>query len=856
MKEFPKKYNHNESEQKWQTYWQATDVYKWDSSLSRDTNFVIDTPPPTVSGVLHMGHVFSYTQADFIARYQRMKGKNVFYPMGFDDNGLPTERLVEKNKKVRAGVVGRAEFRNLCMEVIEDSEVEFKNLFDSISVSVDWTQKYQTISNHSRSISQMSFLDLYEKNHVYRSLEPTIWDPIDRTALAQADLEDKEMSGIMHDVEFKTEDGESLKIATTRPELLPACVSVFYHPKDSRYTHLAGKNIITPVFGVSVPVLADDTVEMEKGTGLVMCCTFGDIADIEWWKTHKLQTRIILDHTGKIDLQSKLDDTDFPFKLDDHLVEVISRLDGKKCADARSEMVDILKEQGALLSSQEVTRMVKCAERSKSPIEILINHQWFIRVLDKKEQLLQKANECVWHPEFMKSRIENWINGLKWDWCISRQRYFGVPFPVWYSKREGEQGKVIMASRDELPVDPTLTPPRGYSMDEVDPETDIMDTWATSSVTPQINSHAINESFSIDFDRHQKLFCADLRPQSHEIIRTWAFSTIVKSTLHEDSIPWKNLMISGWVLAADKTKMSKSKGNIVTPIDLIHEKGSDVIRYWASSSKLGNDVAYSEDMFKIGKKLVTKLWNASKFVSLHLESVNLDDLNTSNIKCVVDKWLISKLHSTIQKATDAFEIFEYCNARTAVEDFFWNDFCDNYLELIKVRIYNEESSEGISVDGEYEVQNFEYRKSAIITLAITIEAVLKLFAPFLPVVTEELYEIIFDRNTSIHSGGMWPESKNLFFDKESINVGKSVVDILEIVRKFKTDQQISLKKEIEQLSVSSSQIDNLQNYFKDAADDLQNVTNAKKMLFNSKLNNNLNADFKGEIDHFIISIYK
>jgi len=830
MKEIPAQYSHQEIEKKWQKYWQDNSTYKWDNSEPRENNFVIDTPPPTVSGLLHMGHVFSYTQADFIARFQRMKGKNVFYPMGFDDNGLPTERLVEKVKGIRARNIDRAEFRKLCMEVIEDAEKEFEILFNDISISVDWTQKYQTISSHSIRTAQASFLDLYQKNDIYRALEPTLWDPIDQTALAQTDLEDHELAGMMNEIKFHLEDdGGHVHIATTRPELIPACVAVLYNPDDGRYKHLAGKSLLTPIFGIKVPVIADQDVEIEKGTGLVMCCTFGDVTDIDWWRKHKLPTKIILDKAGRLSLKDKFNNP------------AADRLDGKKVEEARKEMILILEENNLLVAQTPVKRMVKCAERSKAPIEVLITPQWFIKVLDKKQELLAYAEKCNWYPAFMKVRIENWINGLSWDWCISRQRYFGIPFPVWYSKRAGEEGKIIIATPEELPLDPIHSAPKGYAPHEVEPDMDVMDTWATSSVTPQINSHALNQNFAIDYDRHKKLFPADLRPQSHEIIRTWAFGTITKSMLHEGQIPWKNLMISGWVLAADKSKMSKSKGNVVTPHELIKEKSADAIRYWASSSKLGNDIAYSEDMFKIGKKLITKLWNAAKFVSTHLDNDILHNPNMDDITYIVDRWLLSKLHLTIKKATKELESFEYCNARQAIEDFFWNDFCDNYLELIKIRIYDQEQ------------KNLEGKKSAAMTVALSLEVLLKLLAPFLPSITEELYDLIYDRGHSIHIRGNWPDHENIPYDKAAEEQGKGLLDILDVVRKFKTEQQMSMKAPLACLNICA---DTDAQYFSDGLADLQNVTNAEKVLFNEEISNKLSTKIRTIDNKFEIIIIK
>ena len=617
MKALPKKYNHQETEKRWQDHWFSHDVYAWDQSQPRDNTFVIDTPPPTVSGLLHMGHIFSYTQADFVARYQRMKGKTVFYPMGFDDNGLPTERLVEKVKKIRGANMPRAEFINVCKDVVSDAEEDFRRLFKTTAISVDWSQEYQTISAQSRRISQSSFVDLFHKNEAYRTMEPTLWDPIDRTALAQAEIVDQEMDSHMNDVNFTLDDGTPITIGTTRPELLPACVALFAHPDDARYSALIGKEATSPLFGIKVPILADNQVEIEKGTGLVMCCTFGDQTDIHWWKTHKLPLRIILGRDGKLcDLEKCYDGTWPSAYASDAVQTICQQLEGLKIKAARQKILELLHDAGALIKQTSIRHAVKCAERSGAPLEILVTPQWFIKVMDKKEALLTKARECDWNPDYMRQRIESWIENLSWDWCISRQRYFGVPFPVWYAKvaKDGYNiGDPIIASYDQLPIDPLVDLPKGWSADELEPDADVMDTWATSSVSPQLSSHGLNDEVTLDATRHSQLFPADLRPQAHEIIRTWAFYTIVKAHLHQDTIPWKHLMISGWCLASDKTKMSKSKGNVVTPVELIENRGTDVVRFWASTSKLGTDTAFSEDVLNIGKKLVNKLWNATKF---------------------------------------------------------------------------------------------------------------------------------------------------------------------------------------------------------------------------------------------------
>ncbi|AFC75232.1 valine--tRNA ligase [Rickettsia parkeri str. Tate's Hell] len=802
MKEFPKNYNFTENEKKWQQIWQEKQIYAYNPNVAKEETYVIDTPPPTVSGQLHIGHVYSYTQTDFIVRFQRMMGKNIFYPMGFDDNGLPTERLVEKQKQIKAYNMDRSEFIKICEEVVESEEEKFRSLFNQIALSVDWSLEYQTISPLSRKISQMSFLDLVQKEEIYRTNQPILWDPVDGTALAQADIEDKEKTSFMNYITFKTEQGDPLTIATTRPELLPACVAVFYHPDDGRYKHLAGKSAITPLFNEQVPLLADPLVQQDKGTGLVMCCTFGDQTDITWWKTHNLPLKTIITKKGTIDFQHK------------------TSIDGLKIKEARTKIIDILKEQELLIKQEDIIHTVKCAERSGAPLEILTVPQWFVKTISHKEELLKRANELNWHPKNMKIRLENWINAISWDWCISRQRYFGVPFPVWYSKRVGEEGKILYADVTQLPIDPLKDLPMGYSKEEVEPDYDVMDTWATSSVSPQLSTHGISDDFAINKDRHDKLFPMDLRPQANEIIRTWAFYTILKAHLHQNTLPWKNIMVSGWCLAEDRSKMSKSKGNVLVPEKLLEQYGSDVIRYWSANSKLGADTTYSEDVMKNGKRLVNKLWNAAKFVFIHFDKLKGEDKKASlldikeKITNEFDKWMVNKLVELVKLATNELQNYEYANAMHLTEKFFWVVLCDNYLEISKTRSYDEEHK---NPQGQY---------SSILTLYHVMQTLLKLFAPFMPHITEELYQILYSEN-SIHVKGSWVNYSDLNYEINAKGA-EGLLEILDIVRKFKAEKNLSIKTPIKLLEVSGIVLS------AELAEDLKNVTSAEEIQFEMK----------------------
>jgi valyl-tRNA synthetase len=866
MKELDKKYKSPAIEKKWQENWERENIYRWDDSQTRENTYVIDTPPPTVSGMLHMGHVFSYVQADFIARYQRMKGKTVYYPMGFDDNGLPTERLVEKIKKVKGSQLPRDEFIELCKEVTHQAKNDFRDLFKSIALSVDWQEEYHTISDHTRAISQMSFLDLYQKELIEHKYEPCYFDVTDQTSLAQADLEDKELDSSMDEIHFSLENSaQKITIATTRAELIPACVAIFAHPDDKRYKKLIGQNALTALFAVKVPIIADRNVDPEKGTGLVMCCSFGDMTDVLWWKQHKLDSHIILNKYGKIKNFLNSQSSEYDEVLCDLLAKKCdlelykkhyNNLIGKKTTSARIEIVTELKKHKLIIKQTPIKHAVKCAERSGTPIEILLTKQWFIKILDHKENFAKQVEKSKWHPPYMKNRIDQWINGLSYDWCISRQRFFGVPFPLWFvTSIKTNLTEVVIADKAELPIDPLKSLPQGYILTKniavgefiaqkdgreyhIKGETDVMDTWATSSVSPQISSSAINKEYAVNIEKHQKLFPADLRPQAHEIIRSWAFYSFVKAYFHEKTIPWHNLMISGWCLASDKTKMSKSKGNVVTPVKLIEEKGSDIVRYWAATSHLGTDTAYSEDVLSIGKKLTNKLWNATKFCQLHLQNIELNqdsalaNINNKTIYCVSDLWLLSHLYNTIKKSSLALEQYQYAKAKEYIEDFFWNYFCDNYLELVKARIYGDLDNLR-TYNSQLDIETVNKRKiSAIYTIYHSLEVILKLFAPFMPHITEELYSSIYVDKPSIHSRASWPQLDEFAIAKQAQQSGDVIIDIINLVRKDKSNQNFSLKKEISLLEINLPH--NINDFLSDLIDDLAAICNAKNIKLSDK----------------------
>ena len=795
---FETKYDFRRAEETLRAEWKGSVVYEWDEGLPADLDYVIDTPPPTVSGTLHVGHVYSYTQADIIARYFRMSGRNVLYPIGWDDNGLPTERLVEKVRKVRGGNMSREEFVAICREVIPEYEEQFRSLFSRLALSVDWSREYQTISDESRAVSQLSFIDLHEKGLLERRLEPTLWDPADRTAIAQAEVDEMKRTGLLNRLAFGVEGGGEVEIATTRPELLAGCAALMIHPDHPRAGELVGKRAISPLYGALVPVIADDTVDPEKGTGIVMCCTFGDVTDIEWWRTHGLPLRLAVDEAGRMLAELPMGSEDWPVVDEAAARSTIEALGGLKIAKAREAALELLKESGALRGQDDTDQVIPVAERSGAPLEIIVTPQWFIRTLDFKDELIAKGREIAWYPAHMRQRYENWVNGLKWDWAVSRQRHFGVPLPVWYSLRPGEEGRPILPSKDQLPVDPLTDLPEGYAADEVTPERDVFDTWATSSVTPQLVTRTVSPENGYDHPLHERIFPMTMRPQAHEIIRTWAFYTIVKALHHQGTIPWRDICISGWCLASDGSKMSKSKNNIIGPIKLLDEDGTDVVRYWTGTSRLGNDTALSPNTLKQGKKLVTKLFNASKLAHSSFDGAvpeagtPREDVEAGIVSHPLDLWLMEELARTVRGATESMEAYEYANAFRATEEFFWSTFCDNYLELVKYRLHGDE---GVSEAD---------RRSARHALLHASRAVLRLLAPLMPFVTETLaraFALPGDPEHGIHARGNWPRADELPEPGAARETGAAVVDIVAGMRRVKAALGVSMRAEVAALHV-------------------------------------------------------
>jgi valyl-tRNA synthetase len=789
-------------EARWSARWAEEGTYAFDRSAPRSEVFSIDTPPPTVSGSLHVGHVFSYTHTDAVARYQRMRGKAVFYPMGWDDNGLPTERRVENYFGVRCDsslpydpdfvppaepprdklAISRPNFVELCLRLTAEDEQVFKALWSTLGLSVDWGLEYATIGEVAQRASQRAFLRQLARGEVYQSEAPTLWDVDFRTAVSQAELEDRERPGAYHRLAFARSDGTgTVEIETTRPELLPACVALVAHPDDERYQPLFGTTVRTPLFGVEVPVHPHELADPEKGSGIAMICTFGDTTDVIWWRELDLPTRTIVSREGRLE-PAPFGEAGWESSDPQRARAAYAELEGKTVKAAQARIVELLAESGDLLGEpRPITHPVKFFEKGDRPLEIVTSRQWFVATRPMRATLLEAAEEITWHPSYMSHRLRTWIEGLNADWNISRQRFFGVPFPIWYPIDDDgavDYDHPLVLDEDQLPVDPSTDVPAGYDAAQRgqpggfvgDP--DVMDTWATSSLTPQIAGR-----WEDDPDLFSRVFPMDVRPQAHEIIRTWLFTTLVRSELEFGCVPWANAAISGWVLDPDRKKMSKSKGNVVTPMPLLEAHGADAVRYWAASGRPGTDTAVDEAQMKVGRRLAIKILNASKFALGRLGDAPVPPI--SSVTEPIDVDLIGALGELVIEATAAFEAYDYARALERTESFFWR-YCDDYLELVKGRAYGGDDEQATT--------------SARAALAHSLGVLLRLFAPFLPFVTEEVWR--WWQSGSIHTAP-WPTLAELDLDRPRVEgVLGAAAELLAAVRREKTAAKRSMRTEV------------------------------------------------------------
>jgi len=759
-----------EMEEKWKKYWKKEGIYKFDTNNKKKI-FSIDTPPPYISGKMHIGHAFSYSQQDFIIRFMRMKGLNVFYPFGTDDNGLPTERFIEKINNVKSKDMGRADFINLCLKTLKKVTPDSIKDFVDLAISSDYGLYYSTIDDHSRRVSQKSFIDLYKGGHIHKKSFPTIWCPDCQTSIAQAELEDKEGNTLFSTLKFDV-SGKELLVATTRPELLGACVAVFVNPRDKRYRGFVGKKAKVPLFDMKVPILEDESAEIDKGTGVLMICSYGDKFDVDAINRHNLEPKIVIQKDGTIG--------------------------GLKVKEARKKILKELKEKNLIKEQKEIGHVVNVHDKCGTEIEFVQTPQWFISIVNKKKEFIKQGNKVNWYPNFMKKRYDNWVNGLEWDWSISRNRHFGVPIPVWECNVCRE---IIIPEEKELPVDPLEKEKKCPKCNvEAQGEKMVLDTWATSSLTPQIAAQLpqVKGKVKLPFS---------LRPQGHDIIRTWAFYTIVKGYLHEDKIPWKDIVVSGNVSLGGE-KMSKSKGNMVTPQKVMEEYGADALRFWAAGSKLGNDLDYQEKDLVTGKKLVNKLRNAAKFVFM-----NLEDYDYKKPKKLeeVDRLFLTKVDLLIERVTHDFEKYEYSKAKLGVEKFFWKIFADNYLEIVKKRVYQGSG---------------ESRKSAQYALYTGLLSIIKLIAPIMPFVSEEIYQEHFrkeEKDKSIHIS-KWPKSKPKQKDLDEVSRFETLIQVISKVRQEKSKGNKAMNSEII-LTIG----DKVHKSIKGMVGDLKDVTNASEI---------------------------
>lgn len=741
-----KYYDFARIEPQMQAFWKQEGVYKFDPNAEGPV-YSIDTPPPTISGKLHIGHLFSFTQAEIVARFHRLQGENVFYPFGFDDNGLPTERLVEREAGVRAAGLPRSAFIEKCRETTEQYEAQFRAFWESLGFSVDWDLQYHTISPEVQKISQSLFLELVHSGRAYMKESPVLWCTECRTSIAQAELETAEKETTFNYLPFvcgKT----TLEVATTRPELLFGCVCLFVHPDDARYRSFVGKTARVPLYDFDIPILTDDKVSPDKGTGVVMCATFGDSTDAVWYAEHSLPYRRVLLPDGKLS-------PDVPY------------IGGLRVTAARAEILRLLAERGLLLRQEQLLHTVAVHERCGRPVEILPSRQWYIDVLSEKDRLLRAADEINWYPPQMKSRYTAWVENLKWDWCISRQRYFGVPFPVWYC---ADCGKPVFAAPEQLPLNPLEMPYTGTcacGCTKFVPETAVFDTWATSSITPQIN-----ERLGLN------LVPMSMRTHAHEIIRTWTFYTIVRSLYHTGKLPWRDLMICGFVLAKDGEKMGKSKGNALDPVRLIEQYSADALRYWTAGARLGTDTFFSPDELDASKRFLTKLWNAAKFVSARLK-----DFDPKNAEAALpaDRWILARCGDATRCAAELLQSYEIGAARKEIDELFWKDFCDNYLELVKERLYKPEEH------GEAGM------RSAQAALYGAFLRILKLYAIYVPHITECLYQQIFRQREDAKSLHLLRWEAPGMPDERLLAFGETLKAALAGARKYKTENGLSMK---------------------------------------------------------------
>jgi valyl-tRNA synthetase len=758
LNRLPKKIDFIENEEKWQRIWEERDTYKYDWEDESRPWYSVDTPPPYPSGDFHMGNVLNWTYFDMRARYKRMRGYNVHFPQGWDCHGLPTEVAVEKAHGIKRSDLPPNEFRRLCEEWIEQYIAVMKEAVIRLGCSVDWSLEYRTMEPDYMRKVQLSFLILYDKDMIYKGEHPINWCPRCETAIADAEVERQQRTGKIYTVAFSVE-GEDLLIATTRPEYIPACVAIGVHPEDGRFNHLIGKEAKLPLSDRTVPIIANDEVDPEFGTGTMMICTYGDKADVNAVARFKLPIIKLIDGKG-------------------HMTSAAGKYRGMSIEEARAAMAANLEEAGLLRKIEDLSQEVGICWRCDTPIEVVVTDQWFMRTMSQTEDVVRTAKEIQWFPDWMRYRLIDWARGLDWDWVLSRQRVFATPIPAWYCR---ECGKIRMAKQGELPADPRVTSIKDTCEcggTEWDPETDVLDTWFDSSLTCAIHAGWPER------EDWRKLFPASVHPSGHDIIRTWAYYLMVRHLALFEETAYDSVLINGMVLGSDGRKMSKSLGNYVASPEVFEKYGADAARQWsATGGSTGTDIPFRWADVEYGWRFMRKLWNACRFASMRLEGyeppaeVDLEPL---------DRWILSKLEKVVKTATEEFEYCRYMNAVDATRNFVWHVFCDHYLEAVKHRLYSEGAE----------------KASAQWTLYYAMRRVLQLLAPAMPHLTEEIYSHMYavDENDSINLSE-WPQADESLMDEGSERAGDLVIAVIRDIRREKSRRGIPLNAELEEVYV-------------------------------------------------------
>lgn len=742
-----KEYDSQKVEEKWLNLWKD-EMYYFDWN-SKKPHYIIDTPPPYPTGSFHIGNTLNWCYIDFIARYKRMKGYEVMFPQGWDCHGLPTEVKVEEKYGISKNDVPRGKFRELCVAFTEENIEKMRKTMKRMGFSVDWSKEYITMYPEYYSKTQLSFVRMYNKGLIYKSYHPVIYCPRCQTTIALAEIEYKSGKTTLNYINF--DDG--VIIATTRPELIPACVAIAVNPSDERYKHLVGKKVRVPTTEYEVEIIEDEEVDPEFGTGIVMICTFGDRQDVKWWKKHNLELRIILDNNGLLN-------------------EKAGKYRGLTIKEARERILKDLKNEGRLLKQEEIDHNVGVCWRCKTPVEIIAEEQWFVKV--EREKILNAARKIKWIPNHMLSRLESWVEGMEWDWVISRQRIFATPIPVWYCKK---CGKIKIAKEEWLPVDPTkdkpLEPCECGSTEFVG-EDDVLDTWMDSSITSLIISGWPN----------LKEYPTSLRPQGHDIIRTWAFYTILRSIALVNQIPWYEIVINGMVLGEDGRKMSKSLGNIIQPDEVIEKYGADALRQWAASGVVGSDVIFTWKEVISASRFQQKFWSILRFTMLHIKDYkpNNEDLNYLRD---ADKWILSKLNRLIKEVDEHMENYRFGDALKAIRSFAWYEYADNYLEIVKNRLY---------------AGNEDEKRAARYVLYKTMDVLCRLIAPFTPFLAEECWSKFKDGSVHLQS---YPKPDEGLIDEEAEKKGEVIKEIVVAIRRFKHDKGMALNAPLKNVLLHS-----------------------------------------------------